>query len=120
MSDPQFGHFQVQSQRSAFVLTLQDFDWEESLEIAGEMRKLSELVSSDPQPNLVIDLTILPAGYAVLLENLVAICQSITQVGGNMAVCLSDDLLTTFQKMRLDQVFDICSSAEDALEKLSH
>ena len=105
-------YFQLQTRADVMVLRLQRFFHDEQLEITEEMLAL---VEKERPSNLIIDLTAVAWGYAILWNRLLTIRNSIAKTNGNLAVCLSGDTLSAAVQLKLDTVFAIYSSVEDAL-----
>ena len=94
------------------VLRLKVFDCNNQLEMVSEMQAA---VSREKPTNLIIDLTLLPFGYAVLWNQLICLRKELAAREGKLALCLTGDVLMACRALGLETIFNVHSSIEDAL-----
>jgi anti-sigma B factor antagonist len=89
-------------------------------EIVHETDELLQLINTSLPTNLVIDL--LRADYlgTVMLGAVVKLWKRIAQCGGNLVLCnVSENVLQVLRLTKLDTIWTICGSRDQALRTIS-
>jgi anti-anti-sigma factor len=94
------------------TLTRGDLGGEEAQAVGDRLSRLAETLG---RHRFVLSLRGVPGLSSVTLGKLIAFHKRVKQAGGQLTLCsLTPELSARLQDMRLDKLFHICSTEEDA------
>ena len=101
------------------VATLLDEKILDEISISQISSKLTELVGSQDQPRLVLDFGNVGNMSSSALGMLIMLHKRIREKGGQLRLCnIQPAIFEIFVITRLNEIFSICSSRQEAIEAL--
>jgi anti-anti-sigma factor len=114
MHDSQWFHVTHLEGAALVVFARADLWQEDAVRlVGGELLRLAEV--GGPR-HMVLDFGTVRSLSSTMFGKLIALDRKVKQAGGELTLCgLAPDLLAKFASMRLDKLFHICATQEQAL-----
>lgn len=115
MPEPTF--FTVERCRTALIVTPRgDISTLQEQDVLAELRDALDSVARDPQCSIIVDLENAPYFGSSMLGALIKLWRSVAGGPGRMILCnISDAVLDILRVTRLDAVWEICPTRDEAL-----
>jgi anti-anti-sigma factor len=108
--------FHIRHLKGADVLTFTRPDIWQDDEVRRAGDEMFRLAESPGHRRFVLHLGQVHCLSSAMLGKLIAFDRKVKQAGGELTLCsLASDLSATFDRMRLDRVFRICPTEQEAL-----
>jgi anti-sigma B factor antagonist len=115
MAEPTF--FNIERRRTALIITPRgDISTLQEHDVLDELRRALDAVADDPPASIIVDLDNAPYFGSSMLGALIKLWRNVAAGPGRMILCnISEAELDILRVTRLDAVWEICPTRDDAL-----